>query len=306
MSDDPRIAPLLNQARVGLIAINPGRPLINASAFHHADGALWMTTSRFAAKTRIVRAHPEAAFLVEGEERAVVVRGRLSVLGLPDVSHLLQTDLRKVIDSVWGAPAVLSAVAGYVMKQTGFMAGYLEDLARVPEQWWPHNRVLLRLQIEQAVSILMPEYAGVSAEEVPAREVPWLPRHLRAAVKSLPHGQLAWSGRQGMAILPVAWTSSRGRILVAVRPAGRLRLPAGRRPGALCLERRHAYRPALMTGSCLRGTLVPDKTAAELVAQRYPDGVVEDCQGFRIEVERVTWWEGFKVATAEYSELAGD
>src|SRR5205823_15125257 len=71
---------LLGRARIGMLVLRSGRtPLVNPAAFSYTSGALWMTTSRFAAKTVLARRDPRAAFFVDGGARAVVLRGTMEV-----------------------------------------------------------------------------------------------------------------------------------------------------------------------------------------------------------------------------------
>src|SRR5260370_13957945 len=67
---------ILGQGPIGMLALRAGRlPLVNPAVFSFASGSLWMTTSRFAAKTRLTRRDPRAAFLVDGGARDVLARG---------------------------------------------------------------------------------------------------------------------------------------------------------------------------------------------------------------------------------------
>jgi len=71
---------ILGQSPIGMLALRAGRlPLVNPAVFSFAAGSLWMTTSRFAAKTMLARRDPRAAFLVDGGSRAVLVRGAIEV-----------------------------------------------------------------------------------------------------------------------------------------------------------------------------------------------------------------------------------
>src|SRR5207247_1522078 len=60
---------LLASARIGMLAIGGRLPLVNPAAFHFGGGALWMTTSRHAAKLTLARRDPRAAFLVTPPRR---------------------------------------------------------------------------------------------------------------------------------------------------------------------------------------------------------------------------------------------
>jgi len=55
---------IVSKASIGMLALRSGRlPLVNPAVFSFAGGSLWMTTSRYAAKTAIAKRDPRAAFL---------------------------------------------------------------------------------------------------------------------------------------------------------------------------------------------------------------------------------------------------
>src|SRR5437763_1961831 len=65
---------ILGGTTIGMLALRSGRlPLVNPAVFSFAQGSLWVTTSRYAAKTIIARKDPRAAFLVDGGRRAVLL-----------------------------------------------------------------------------------------------------------------------------------------------------------------------------------------------------------------------------------------
>ena len=71
---------ILGQSPIGMLALRTGRfPLVNPAVFSFASGSLWMTTSRYAAKTLMARRDPRAAFLVDGGSRALLLRGAIEV-----------------------------------------------------------------------------------------------------------------------------------------------------------------------------------------------------------------------------------
>ena len=65
---------ILGQSPIGMLALRAGRfPLVNPAVFSFASGSIWMTTSRYAAKTLMARRDPRAAFLVDGGSRALLL-----------------------------------------------------------------------------------------------------------------------------------------------------------------------------------------------------------------------------------------
>src|SRR5213593_5248637 len=86
---------VLGKTSIGMLALRSGRlPLVNPAVFSFAGGSLWMTTSRYAAKTIIAQRDPRAAFLVDGGENAVLLRGALEVF---DPLHL-SNDIQAVLE----------------------------------------------------------------------------------------------------------------------------------------------------------------------------------------------------------------
>src|SRR4029077_8323552 len=146
---------------IGLLAVRSGRaPLVNPAAYHFGAGSLWMTTSRFAVKTVLARRDPRAAFFVDGGSQAVLLRGALEVFD--------PLSLSDEVRAVLGGPALVTGMAGYTLKNAPFIAGYLLDLARLPREWFPYNRVVLRLRPTDAEVMEVPEFPEAQAARVPA------------------------------------------------------------------------------------------------------------------------------------------
>ena len=114
---------ILGQGSIGMLALRAGRlPLVNPAVFSFASGSLWMTTSRFAAKTMLARRDPRAAFLVDGGSHAVMVRGAIEVFDPLSIS----SQVRAMLDG----PGYVLGMAGYALKNAPFVAGYVLDVTR--------------------------------------------------------------------------------------------------------------------------------------------------------------------------------
>src|SRR2546430_11896743 len=151
---------ILGRSSIGMLALRSGRlPLVNPAVFSFAQGSLWMTTSRYAAKTVIAKRDPRAAFLVDGGERAVLLRGTLEVSDPLNLSN----DIRAVLDG----PAYFLGMAGYALRNAPFVAGYVLDLARLPREWMPYNRVVLRLRLRDADIVYAPPFPSSQSARVP-------------------------------------------------------------------------------------------------------------------------------------------
>src|SRR5207245_1465389 len=124
---------ILGRARIGMLVLRSGRtPLVNPAAFSYTSGALWMTTSRFAAKTVLARRDPRAAFFVDGGARAVVLRGTMEVFD--------PISLTSQVRALLGGPGFHLGMAGYTLKTAPFVAGSMRALVRTTPTgrrlWW--------------------------------------------------------------------------------------------------------------------------------------------------------------------------
>lgn len=269
-----------------MLALNAGRlPLVNPAAFHYGGGALWMTTSRHAAKFTLARGEPRAAFLVTTPGRAAVLRGRLEAFDPLN----LRSDLRALREG----PGFALNLAGYTMKNAGYVGGYLIDLLRIPMAWWPQNRVLLRLRVER---VLRPDAAPVPGQTLPVR-LPSVPAATGRALERKPAGYLCWTEGGGPALTPALWAVD-GEDPVAWAPTPGVLPDEEPSGGALVVERHHPIRPTRVTGVTLRGGLRSDPSALDALVARFGPGPFSgEGSLVRLEVERVTRWQGFSVHT---------
>jgi hypothetical protein len=278
---------LLSTARIGMLAIGGRLPLVNPAAFHFGGGALWMTTSRHAAKLTLARRDPRAAFLVTPEERlrthGVMLQGLLEAYDPRSPGSQVRAVLQ--------GPGFALNLAGYALKNAAFIGGYLLDLASIPGEWWPHNRVLLRL-VPDRVTLVPP----LSPPPAAAERVPGPPAQVAHAVGRHRTAQLCWlSG--GRPVLAAAAWALHGPDALAWLPAHVSRAPRDGSPAALVIEHHHPFRATRMLGLCLRGRLRPEPAARASVEARYQGELPEGGTTLRLELQRVTWWRGFEVHT---------
>jgi len=293
---DPEPRELLRHAKIGMLAVKGRLPLVSPAAFHFGGDAIWMTTSRHAVKLVLARRDPRAAFLVASGSR----RGASGVL----LQGMLETydprsprdDLRAVMQG----PSIGLNLAGYALKNAAFIGGYVLDLARIPAEWWPQNRVLLRLKPDR-VSLLPPLPVPPARPE----RVSSVPGQVAHAVSRHREAQLCWV----MAGLPVlasaAWTLD-GPDLLAWLPGSVPRPPRSGASAAVVIEHHHPFRATRMLGLCLRGKLGLEPDAKATIAQRYGGDLPEDGWVLRLQVARVTWWRGFEVRSRGAGEHASD
>ena len=272
---------ILGESPVGMLALRAGRlPLVNPAVFSFAGGSLWMTTSRFAAKTMLARRDPRAAFLVDGGSRALLLRGAIEVFDPLSVS----SQVRAMLDG----PGYVLGMAGYALKNAPFVAGYALDITKLPREWLPYNRVVMRLRPSDADVIEGVEFPAAHAARVPA-----VPAEVSRRLAGVSRGYACWIEGGMPVIRPAYWEVDRGQVTVAAA-SGR---PRGGSPGALVVELHHRFRPSLMVGACVRGTFgaAADGSA---IAERYGIAPSNVPSAVELRAERVTSWRGFAVATA--------
>jgi hypothetical protein len=272
---------ILGQSPIGMLALRAGRlPLVNPAVFSFASGSLWMTTSRFAAKTVLARRDPRAAFLVDGGSRTLLLRGAIEVFDPLSIS----SQVRAMLDG----PGYVLGMAGYALKNAPFVAGYMLDVTRLPREWLPYNRVVMRLRPSQADVI-----EGIELPAAQAARVPAVPADVSRRLAGVSRGYACWMEGGMPVIRPAFWDVDRGQVTVAPTN-GR---PRAGSPGALVVESHHRFRPSLMVGACVRGTFGGSVDGSG-IADRYgiePDDIAS---AMELRVERVTSWRGFAISTS--------
>ena len=272
---------ILGRASIGMLALRSGRlPLVNPAVYSYAIGSLWMTTSRFAAKTIIAKRDPRAAFLVDGGSQAVLLRGALEVFDPLKVS----SQVRAMLDG----PGYLLGMAGYALRNAPFIAGYALDLARLPREWMPYNRVVLRLKLSHADLVEGAPFPSAQAARVPA-----VPAEVSRRLAGVARGYACWIEGGLPIIRPAFWEVEHGQVTLAPTSGH----PRSGSPGALVVESHHSFRPSLMVGACVRGTFT-ESSGGDAIAERYSIVVSEVPPVIDLRPERVTSWRGFAITTA--------
>jgi hypothetical protein len=272
---------LLGQSPIGMLALRAGRfPLVNPAVFSFAVGSLWLTTSRFAAKTMLARRDPRAAFLVDSGSRAVLLRGAIEVFDPLSVS----SQIRAMLDG----PGYVLGMAGYALKNAPFVAGYALDITRLPREWLPYNRVVLRLQPSHAEVIEGERFPAAQAARVPA-----VPAEVSRRLAGVSRGYACWFEAGMPVVRPCFWEVDRGEVTLAP-VSGR---PRAGSPGALVVESHHRFRPSQMVGACVRGTFGAADDGSD-IAERYGIAPADVPAAIELRAERVTCWRGFAVTTS--------
>jgi hypothetical protein len=272
---------ILSRTSIGMLAVRASRtPLVNPAVFSFASGAVWMTTSRYAAKTVIARRDPRAAFLVDGGNQAVLLRGSLEVFDPLSLSD----DVRTVLEG----PGYFLGMAGYALRNAPFFAGYVVDLMRLPREWRPYNRVVMRLKLSDADIVEGAPFPAAQAARVPA-----VPAEVSRRLAGVSRGYACWIEGGMPVIRPAFWEVERGEVSVAPT-SGR---PRAGGPGALVVESHHGFRPSQVVGACVRGTF-NQTVDAGAIAERYGIALSEVPPVIHLKTERVTSWRGFSTTTS--------
>lgn len=275
---------ILGQTSIGMLAIRAGRnplsaPLVNPVVFSVAAGSLWMTTSRYAAKTIMAKRDPRAAFLVDGESRALLLRGSLEVFDPLSLS----SQIRAVLEG----PGYFLGMAGYALRNSPFVAGYVLDLANLPREWMPYNRVVLRLRLSHQEIVETDPFPQAQAARVPS-----VPAEVSRKLAGVARAYACWIEGAMPVIAPAYWDADSGGLSVAV-PNRQPRVGA---PGTLVVESHHRFRPSLMVGACIRGTFNAG-AGSSAIAERYGIDASEVPPVVELRPEKVTSWRGFAVTT---------
>ena len=187
------------------------QPLVNPAAFSFSRDAVWMTTSRHAMKLALARRDPRASFLVDDGRHCVLLEGELDVFDALDVP----SQIRALLEG----PGFYLSLARYAVKNAAFVGGYLRDLARIPGDWWPQNRAVLRLRARRAWSL--PTVPTPPAE--PA-SIPLVPASVRRTLAHVAVAYLCTLSDDAPLMAPALWAARRRRIpyVLAVFESGGL------------------------------------------------------------------------------------
>lgn len=277
---------ILSGSRIGMLSLHAGRqPLVNPAAFHFGQGSVWMTTSRYAAKLALARRDPRAGFLVGLGGTNILLLGTLEAFDPLSVGGQVRAALQ--------GPGFYTNLAAYAVKNAAFVGGYLVDLTRIPRQWWPQNRVVLRLKAHRALRL-----SGEPATALEVARLPGIAARLAKSLGKVGQGYACWLQAGYPVLVPVWWAADEDTAWAVTRTA-ELAPPVKPVPGAIVVESHHRFRATRMVGACLRGRLVPADGARREVEPRYGSELSAAGYGLRLDVERVTSWHGFEVTTRE-------
>ncbi|MGH2740731.1 MAG: pyridoxamine 5'-phosphate oxidase family protein [Actinomycetota bacterium] len=276
---------------------------------------LWLTTARGSVKARSWARDPMAGALVRHGDRAVTLRGRVSVYDAMDPATWPVSALR--------APLLLRATARFSIKNVLYFAGYARDAPRVPLAWTPPGRILASIDLDHGAVLDLDRGRIVERwgtwgsrisprttfEVTPRRRMPdrEAPGDLREVLGESGDGVIGLLGSAGHAVLPCRWAraAAEGAFYV-VLPRRQLSLvsPKARGVGSLVIDRASHWRAAEMTGLLLRGEVevflpsrVRSRRAGLLSRAERAGPMPDDPAVLRLRPKEAVWWKGWSSGT---------
>lgn len=260
-------------ARCVFAVHGPEGPIASPLAYWWDGASIWFATPSDSAKVRALRRNPWCAAWVSPHdvdghpgEQGVALAGRARVFSVEDPLGL-----------VLHAAPISAAMTALAARNVGNLVGYAQDVTAIPLRFMPQNRVVVRVTAERMRGIAMPEPGPGIAPPLPTQ----VPSDVRRALGGRRAAVLAASTASGGAEAMVMGPVVLGAGGAVVAPPT-LRVPARAR-AAVVLDEDPGGRPTQVRGVALRGELVSG----------------------RLSSERVTWWDGFAVETADVGTAAG-
>lgn len=254
---------LLDDAK-RLVLAWPGRtvPLLTPMAFWWDGQHMWFSTAGDSVKARSLRADPTCAMYVpplseEGE--GALLRGEARVFHLGDPVGLTTH-----------APVLAAAQTALMVKNVASMLGYVVDVARIPPQFMPGNRVLVRVRVTSQQRIAPPVLGPGIAPALPTE----VPPEIRRALSGQRRIVLATQIDGGIGLLPAVW----GAGFALHLPAG-MGVVEGTTATAV-LDHDPGFRPTEVAGVSLSGTIASGGPTRALAPTK------------------VRWWDGFHLDSA--------
>lgn len=248
---------------LGLPGSTPGAaPLVTPMAFWWDGGHLWLTTAGSTTKAERLVADGAVTAYVRPERReapGVLLRGAARIFSVRDP-----------LGTLVHGPTVSAAMAALAWKNAGSVAGYAQDIARLPLRWWPHNRVAVRVTVTDASTTVGPVPGPGIAPALP----PDVPAGVRRALGGERRVVLAVHEHGVVRLLPAVWGAG-WSIDVGDQP----RPPDG--TVAVVADADARGRPSEVVGVCVVG--------------RLEDGRV-------LRPTRVRWWEGFTLGATDVED----
>jgi hypothetical protein len=279
--------------RFAYVAVETARgPHVTPVLYARAGGVVWFLVPRGSLKARVLRKRPRAGVLLRDGERSEVLGGTVRLL------DFLRAPAPRSLPRLAQSPL---AVASYSARNPLELAGFALDGLASPRRLMVPDLLLAAFEPDRGAVVQRNEIER-SWGRWPRRRVPGrgaravrraaasaapLPE-LPAEVASLPAGDgdavLGWLSPAGPLTLPATWEAGRGR----ARVPGELTELAGigeQGPACVTFDATDGARPTSKRGLMLRGT-------GRL-------GSAGRARTAAIDVDRASWWVGFRIGTSE-------
>lgn len=239
-------------------------PVLSPMAYWFDGTAVWMSTPARSVKVSALARDAHCALYVAppgGEGPGAVAGGRARVFSARDPRGL-----------VLHGPTISAAVAVLALRNATSIAGYLADAPRIPSRFLPRNRVVVRVVLDDVEAVFPPALTPGIAPALPTV----VPPDVRRALAGRRRVALAVLDGETVRLSPAVWRAATDGSLPLDLPVA-VDLPTGGH-AAVALDADGRGRPTEVAGLSLSGTL----TGAPALLP-----------------ERVTWWSGFNVTTAD-------
>ncbi len=260
------------------LAVDTGRGVhVTPQAFAWAAGQLWLVVPTSSLKARSLRRRPRAGALVRHDDHAAMLGGTTELLDTWPLPGALATAL-------WRAPRLGPGVAVYgarnALRTLGITADALTGrMGRIE----PRTIVALQPDDVHVVGLVDPPATAPRPGDPPTA-LSALPPTLADLVLDARHVDLGWPASTGPRAVPATvLDAGAGRFAISRAVLDVAGAPDGE--GSAMVHRSPGVRPGDYVGVLLRGPV------------RLVDDVDEATVEVAIDVDRVTWWEGYRATT---------
>lgn len=261
---------VLQDGKRCLFAVHgPRGPIASPLAYWWDGAAIWFATPSDSVKVRALRQDPRCAAWI-GPLPAEGLAGAQGVV-LSGEARIFS--VRDPLGVALHSGPISAAMTVLASRNVGNLLGYAQDVTAIPRRFLPQNRVVVRVTAERMRGIELPAAGPGIAPPLPTQ----VPADVRRALGGRRAGIVAAEGETGLVLGPVVLGAGG-----SVTAAPTLRMPEHAR-AAVVLDDDPGGRPTLVQGVALRGEL----------------------RAGRLHTERVTWWQGFRVETADVPTTAG-
>jgi hypothetical protein len=268
---EPRVLDIARRAPFAHVAVQTaGGPHVTPVLYALTPDRLWLVVQRATLKARVLAARPQVGVAlcpergIDAGGECVVIRGEALL-----IDPLSPAGLVARAPELARAPCALPS---YLTRNAPELLAFPRDLGLRPP-----DIVFAAIRIDEVAVVERPA-GGDGAVPVAGIDAAGVPDELLAYARSAGPAVVGLETAGGPLALPVSWDPAENR---AYAPAGAV--PGMDAQVCVCFDQARGRGPAAKTGLLLRGrgyAVRQGETAA-----------------ISVETERITWWDGFEVAT---------